>query len=253
WADGPFPLLETPRKRRLITDLKKEPGALAFATEMCLVHNVFIRTLNCIYLQAPNVTLETDALDFATFIHAFVFALHEHHRTEEKFAFPWLEELNPEVKKYMDKNVEQHHEFEPGLQALQEYATALREGKVKYDGAKVLSLIDAFSNALLEHLKEEVTSFEELEKLGDTIDWVKWGKRVQRLAVDNAETEFAIPLVVTNIDRTFEDGWHQTTWPPPVPWFVPYIFRWIYLPKHKGAWRFSCCDWYGKPKELEFI
>ena len=218
WADGPFPLLETPRKRRLvctvhsipllvfsncfqITDLKKEPGALAFATEMCLVHNVFIRTLNCIYLQAPNVTLETDALDFATFIHAFVFALHEHHRTEEKFAFPWLEELNPEVKKYMDKNVEQHHEFEPGLQALQEYATALREGKVKYDGAKVLSLIDAFSNALLEHLKEEVTSFEELEKLGDTIDCVKWCKRVQRLAVDNAETvsRFRLPYKVQSL------------------------------------------------------
>jgi hemerythrin-like domain-containing protein len=155
---------------------------------MALVHNTFVRILNCIYLQAPNVKLEADVSDFAIFMHAFTLALHEHHETEEKFAFPWLEEMNPEVKTYMDKNVEQHHGFEPGLKALEEYVTALREGKAKYDGAKVLSLIDDFSSSLIEHLKDEVKSFEDLEKLGNTIDWKGWHKRVAKFAVDNAET-----------------------------------------------------------------
>jgi hemerythrin-like domain-containing protein len=164
---------------------------------MALVHNVFIRILNCIYLQAPNVKLETDVSDFAIFMHAFVFSLHEHHGTEENFAFPWLEEMNSEVKIYMDKNVEQHHGFEPGLKAFGDYVTALREGKAKYDSAKVLSLIDGFSKTLMDHFKEEVTSFEELEKLGNTIDWKSWGKRVQKLAVDNAETVSTSPKLKT--------------------------------------------------------
>jgi hemerythrin-like domain-containing protein len=156
------------------------------ATEMCLVHNMLIRMLNCIYLQAPNVKLETDISDFAIFMHAFLVTIHEHHGNEEKFYFPWLEELNSEVKVYMDKNVEQHHGFAPGLQAFEDYVTALREGKATYDGAKVRSLIDVFGTLLVEHLKEEITSFEGLEKL--EIDWPAWNKKVQKLAVDGAET-----------------------------------------------------------------
>jgi hemerythrin-like domain-containing protein len=155
---------------------------------MCLVHNVFIRILNCIYHQAPNVKLETDVSDFAIFMHAFLVMLHEHHGNEEKFYFPWLEELNREVKSYMDKNVEQHHEFAPGLQAFEDYVEALRNGKAKYDGAKVLSLVDGFGTSLTQHLKEEVASFEELEKLGSAIDWSSWEKKVMKLAVDKADT-----------------------------------------------------------------
>lgn len=142
--------------------------------------------LNCIYLQAPNVKLEKDIADFAIFMHAFLVTIHEHHGNEEKFYFPWLEELNVEVKTYMDKNVEQHHGFAPGIQAFENYVKALREGKAKYESAKVLSLINAFGPALVEHLKEEITSFEALEKL--KIDWPAWNKKVQKMAVENAET-----------------------------------------------------------------
>jgi hemerythrin-like domain-containing protein len=159
---------------------------LAAATEMCLVHNMLIRMLNCIYLQAPNVKLEKDISDFAIFMHAFLVTIHEHHGNEEKYYFPWLEELNAEAKGTLDKNVEQHHGFAPGLQAFEDYVKALREEKAKYDGAKVRSLIDAFGTALIEHLKDEITSFEELQKL--KIDWPAWTKKVQKLAVDGAET-----------------------------------------------------------------
>jgi hemerythrin-like domain-containing protein len=156
------------------------------ATEMCLVHNMLIRMLNCIYLQAPNVKLEKDISDFAIFMHAFLVTIHEHHGNEEKFYFPWLEELNVEVKVYMDKNIEQHHGFAPGIQAFEDYVSALREGKAKYDAGKIRSLIDAFGTALVEHLKEEITTFEALEKVN--IDWPAWNKKVQEMAVKNAET-----------------------------------------------------------------
>lgn len=49
-----------------------------------------------------------------------------------------------------------------------------------------------------------------------------------------------------------EDGIHRATWPP-MPWFVQVMFRWRYIPLHKGAWRFSSCDQYGYPKELPFV
>ncbi len=55
---------------------------------MALVHNCFIRGLNCIYLQAPNVKEPKDISDFTTFMHAWIFTLHEHHGNEEKFFFP---------------------------------------------------------------------------------------------------------------------------------------------------------------------
>ena len=111
-----------------ITDLKKEPGAISAATEMALVHNCFIRILNCIYLQAPNVKEERDISDFTIFMHAWLITLHEHHGNEEKLFFHWLEEYIG-VPNYMEKNVEQHHAFGPPLEQFELYVKALMEKK----------------------------------------------------------------------------------------------------------------------------
>lgn len=147
---------------------------------------MLIRMLNCIYLQAPNVKLEKDIADFATFMHAFLVTLHTHHDSEESMYFPWLVELNGEVKTLMNKNVEQHHGFAPALSLFDDYVKALREGKANYDSAKIISLMDGFAPPLVEHLAEEITTFEALDKL--TIDWPVWNKKVQEEAVKNAET-----------------------------------------------------------------
>lgn len=64
--------------------------------------------------------------------------------------------------------------------------------------------------------------------------------------------EFEIPAVMTNFDVPFENPWHVQAGPA-IPWYVAMIFRWFYVPKHKAAWRFSSCDSYGRPKELEFV
>lgn len=75
WADSPFKLIETPRHKLDPTpgrrDLSKESGAFGHANEMALVHNVLIRALNCIYLQAPNIKNPKDITDFLTFMHSW--------------------------------------------------------------------------------------------------------------------------------------------------------------------------------------
>ncbi|KAG4432198.1 hypothetical protein IFR05_012321 [Cadophora sp. M221] len=251
WADGPFPLMETPRKKRGIADIKKETGAIRAATEMCLIHNVIIRVLNCIHLQAPNVKLEKDITDFTTFMHAFIILLHEHHSSEEKHAFPLLE-ADIGTPGIMEKNVAQHHAFYPGLDRFEDHVKLLREGKETFDGAKVQKLLDDFAPILVQHLSDEIGTFEELETFGDKIDWKKWSKKIGEVAVKAAETDHQIPIVLTNMDIPFEKPFHSSSWPP-FPWIAAVMFRWVYLPRHKGAWRFSCCDQYGKPKQLDFV
>lgn len=67
----------------------------------------------------------------------------------------------------------------------------------------------------------------------------------------DSSQDHVVPFLMTNTDKTFEDGLNNDTWPP-FPWIANLIFRWIYVPRHKGAWRFSPCDVYGQPKELPF-
>lgn len=56
---------------------------------------------------------------------------------------------------------------------------------------------------------------------------------------------------MTNSDVTYESGIHGDRFPP-FPWLVGQLFRWWYVPRLRGAWRFSSCDDYGMPKQLPF-
>ena len=60
-----------------------------------------------------------------------------------------------------------------------------------------------------------------------------------------------IPLILSNMDVTYEGNLHRAIWPP-FPWFALLMFRWMYFPRHKGAWRFASCGQYGIPQELPF-
>lgn len=154
---------------------------------MCLTNNVLIRHLNCIYLQAPKVKLDKDIADFTTFMHAWCVILGRHHHTEETLFFPWLEEYIG-IENYMEKNIEQHHAFAPGLKELEDYTAARKTGKEMFDGAHVRKIINDFGPILAQHLRDEVESLEAMEKFGDRIDWVGWGKRVSDYAVKHGDT-----------------------------------------------------------------
>ena len=64
--------------------------------------------------------------------------------------------------------------------------------------------------------------------------------------------EFVLPIMLTNGDNTWEKGIHDAYWPP-FPWFVGLIFKYVYVPKHKGVWRFSSADSNGTPRKLMFL
>jgi hypothetical protein len=162
--------------------IKKETPASAAASEMVCVHNMIIRGLNSIYLQAPNIKEKKDIEDFLTYMFSWSLLVHMHHENEELVCFPLLEK-DIGIEGYMEKNVDQHKLFGPGLKAYDEYIVAAREGKEPFDGAKVLAIIDTFGTVFTQHLTEEIATFEELDKYEDKINWPYWNKRVQEQAV----------------------------------------------------------------------
>lgn len=153
---------------------------------MALIHNVFARVLNCIYLQAPNVKTSKDISDFAIFMDSWVITIHEHHGNEEKLFFPRLEEMIG-IPNYLGKNVEQHHAFAPGFDKFEVYVKALRAGTVEFDAVKVRELIDGFGEILINHLGEEIDTLLECERFGDKIDWPAWDKYLEEIAVGTAD------------------------------------------------------------------
>jgi hypothetical protein len=78
---------------------------------MALSHNVFIRGLNSIYLQAPNLK-PGDHSDFINYCKCWCDVLNNHHKMEEATVFPKIEEITGE-KGIMDVNVEQHRRYSP--------------------------------------------------------------------------------------------------------------------------------------------
>lgn len=85
WADGPYKLLSTPRAA---LKGKPESGASKNASEMALIHNIILRGLNCITVQAPNVKNPEDIPDFMAFCDAWTCVLKSHHNTEETGVLP---------------------------------------------------------------------------------------------------------------------------------------------------------------------
>jgi len=154
---------------------------------MALVHNSIIRGLNSIYLQAPNIKQEKDVADFLTYMFSWSLLVHMHHDSEESVLFPLLEK-DIGIQGFMDKNVEQHKAFGPGLTAFDAFVTAAKEGKEQFDGVRVRSIIDSFGEVLTQHLTDEIVVFEELEKFGDKIDWPYWNKKCQEKAVEAGDT-----------------------------------------------------------------
>lgn len=57
------------------------------------------------------------------------------------------------------------------------------------------------------------------------------------------------PAGLGGMDNTFEGGKHK--WPP-LPFFVPYLVKYVYARRFAGSWRFSPCTIFGQPKELPF-
>jgi len=164
---------------------------------------MLIRCLNSIYLQAPYVKNETDIQDLLQYSlfwyvkHSYDFLFGPpandlkivgrsgssqfprsctspffdltvssgHHDAEETFFFPEVEKITKE-KGIMEKNIEQHHAFYPGMEAWAKYTTECmkKESSQKFNAAQFKKLIDGFAPQLVKHLGEEIPTLLALDK-----------------------------------------------------------------------------------------
>ncbi|KAI1416157.1 hypothetical protein F5Y13DRAFT_128301 [Hypoxylon sp. FL1857] len=86
WADGPWPLIETPSRTQPITH-----PALHIANELSHTHNAMLRGLNALYLQAPFVSLDADVADFLFLIQIWSGWVLDHHSLKENAMMPGFE------------------------------------------------------------------------------------------------------------------------------------------------------------------
>jgi len=253
WADGPFKLLEP-----VHNDDPNPENAIFYeaGNGMLVVHLVFIRHLNSIYLQAPFIPAKEYAA-FIEYILTFVRALHLHHHGEENLLFPKLEECC-QLPGFMDVNIQQHHAFEKEFKAFETWISELAsKGRTsEFDGAKCNALIDAFAPPLVKHLNEEIFTFVNIPKLlpkgvkpSDVPFQKIWdaeGKEVMgqmSLATD-------LTAFLMNHDVEYADGMFASFPPAPAP--VKFVLRNVTPWWSASMVKFASCDRFGKPKELPY-
>lgn len=155
---------------------------------MALAHNLLIRYLNSMYLQATGVTRSEDVEAFFFYCRAWCTIIHEHHQGEETSFFPKIAEYTAE-KDIMNTSVEQHKAFESGLQTFEKYVTETPLGD--YSGSVLRTLLDDFAPALVKHLHAEISTLLAVgekfggEKLQNSYD--EWEKEIMKKSRTSAD------------------------------------------------------------------
>ncbi|KDQ17586.1 hypothetical protein BOTBODRAFT_172044 [Botryobasidium botryosum FD-172 SS1] len=245
WADGPWPLIETPAKTM---DIKRH-AAVQIANEMCHPHNLMIRGINSIYLQAPHVKKPADIADFLYFCGSWCQLVAQHHKEEEDFFFPAVEKAI-EKPGFFDGEVEEHHTFLIGFDEMRKY---LKETTPEtFSAARLNGIIDKFATDLQKHLSGEIQTLLALEKepKADGATLLKIANEAGERAVKELGSE-TLPFILGLCDRTYEGGIHN--FPPGMPAFVPWLAHYWFARPHRGAWRFCPSDTWKKPRPLMFL
>ncbi|KAJ5667883.1 uncharacterized protein N7477_006453 [Penicillium maclennaniae] len=149
WADGPWPLIETPSKTR---DVSKH-AAIYIANEMAFAHNAMLRGLNSLYLQA-DLSESQDIRDFLFFLRSWAGWVSHHHVMEEEQMFPQFEEAMKQPN-FLQGNIEEHHTFQPALKKLLAYGETRPD---EYQVSTVRNLIEEMAPSFRAHLVHEITS-----------------------------------------------------------------------------------------------
>jgi len=212
---------------------------------MALVHNIIIRGMNSIYLQAPHVPAE-DVQSFIGYCKAWSELLHSHHESEEAILFPLIEKAAG-VPGLMQTSVSQHQQCGDGLTEFDKYlGTATR---ATFAGQKLNEILDTFSGALTQHLADEIPTLVALREYG--IEKVPITKLIDAEAQHQIETvnkTTGLAFFMTALDVTYEGGIHKSFPPAPAPvlWFLRNVCT---LPC-RSYWKFAPCTTGGRPREL---
>ncbi|KDR77178.1 hypothetical protein GALMADRAFT_139192 [Galerina marginata CBS 339.88] len=224
--DGPYPLISISNTS---FDFHNTSNiAQWFSTELSLTHNVILRALNAIWLNAFLV-LPADEGDFMGFGLACLSMIRSHHETQEKVVFPILQE-----KIDMRMNVVQHIEFDELLKDLETYLRKVQNKQEPYDSGRLLELRAALGSRLVQHLHDEVDtvnpkylyafSKQELMNLVHAIDEHKKNFR---------DSATLLPFIVTNHHKEDAPDW------PIVPASLKWLTNHVGFQLHRHYWKFS--------------
>ena len=138
--------------------------------------------------------------------------------------------------------------FEVGIEEYKNYLLSLHGHEEDFSAAKLISIIDSFSPALMTHLTEEIPAILSLSRFGSKIPFLKLSEVEMRKASDKIPKPEGLPFFMLNLDRSFENGKWEF-WPP-----IPTPIRWalirITARKHASWWRFASCGYDGFPQKL---
>jgi hemerythrin-like domain-containing protein len=158
---------------------------------MVLAHNILIRYLNSIYLQATGMSRSEDVGAFLFYCQAWCIIIHEHHHGEEETFFPMIAEYTAK-KDIMNTNIEQHKAFESGIQKFEKYVTETPSNA--YSGSMLRKLVDDFAPALIQHLHAEISTLlsvgekfggEKLQKVYD-----EWEEKIKKESREKSDPVF---------------------------------------------------------------
>lgn len=228
---------------------------------MCISHNSFIRGFNSIYQQAPRLK-KSDYPDFITYSLAWHRLVEEHHRYEETGLFLEIDKATGQ-KGVMGKEVEQHGgsrinnakmrdarltilctaAFHDGLDAFKAYLVGLKGKEGEFSFARLIEIMDSFSQPLYTHLSEELDSIVNLSRFStpdNPIDIVAIALKVGKQAVTRDFALNCLPCFILNMEAVeFEGGMWQEF--PPVNAPVRFVLLRVLPLWRRAVWRFASC------------
>ncbi|KAF8153176.1 hypothetical protein B0H34DRAFT_95255 [Crassisporium funariophilum] len=233
--EGPYPLIPISNPNFDFSD--KHNAAQSFATEMALTHNVIIRALNQIWLNAPLVKPE-DETALAGYGLTCLELVHIHHAGEEKVIFPQLQS-----RLDMGQNWEQHHALEKPMMAFQVHLQNVHDKIEQYDSEKLLRLLRAVAGPLVWHLHEEIPTISP-ERMGafTSQELTKLVHDLEEYLQGLAESTTLFPFIMTNHDRSDAPDW------PPVPTHIKWFGAHVGFHRHHQYWKFSPFTIAGEPQ-----
>ncbi|KAF9045583.1 hypothetical protein BJ165DRAFT_1404743 [Panaeolus papilionaceus] len=228
-TSGPYTLIPLPEGT--ITQTLDEDLKGLMAIDMSMIHNVFIRSMNSIYVNAPKVAPK-DVPAFAGYCITALDTIESHHHGEETYVFPVLEKKIEEIK----HNVDQHKAFHDGMDTFRQYMLDLKSKKESYDGVKVQELCKAFADPLVQHLHDEIPTIspEKLARFDDEPETLKkmFDKLEEHIKSQPGKLT-VFPFVMTHHDFEKAPNW------PPVPAPIKWFARNVAPHWNSSYWKFS--------------
>jgi len=209
---------------------------------MAQIHNTMIRALNASWNHAASVQPSTqEAVDFLLFNQQLFTTLDHHHKLENEYLFPKIEEMlnRPGA---MEEHTKGRAAFGQGLTVFQKYVFMTKASE--YHGATVRHIIESFAPSLIQHLHDEITALVGLHMLDSTRLLRAW--KEAGLATNAAAFS---RWTLGCQDRSFTiDGEKGAL--PNVPWIIETLVRKWHAKKYAGAWKFCPSDLSGTRRQL---